>query len=148
MLTLYTNEIFQKLPLDHSVGLIPQHLHPLFSPGSRVVNHFSSRIGFHSPSSSSDKDLYQHLQNLNHAFRTSQICSNSIAVITDGGVKKSHITTVVAHIWSDNSVVKQFQAQSINVTSIEAELMVITGLIPTVTPLENFLWKCSMGYKL
>jgi len=33
-------------------------LYPLFSPGSRVVNHFSSRISFHSPSFSSDEDLH------------------------------------------------------------------------------------------
>jgi len=40
-------------------------LFPLFSLGSRVVNHFPSRFSFHSPSSSSDKDLYYYLQNLN-----------------------------------------------------------------------------------
>jgi len=68
--------------------------HPLFSPGSRVVDHFSSRISFHSPSSLSDKDLYQHLQSLNHAFRTSQVSHNSAAVIIDGGIKKLHVTTV------------------------------------------------------
>jgi len=33
-------------------------LHLLFSSGSRIVDHFSSRISFHSPSSSSDEDLY------------------------------------------------------------------------------------------
>ena len=36
-------------------------LFSLFSPGSRVVNHFSSRFSFHSPSSSSDEDLFHHL---------------------------------------------------------------------------------------
>ena len=36
-------------------------LFPLFSPGSRVVNHFSSRYSFHSPFSSSDEDLFHHL---------------------------------------------------------------------------------------
>jgi len=40
-------------------------LYPLFSPSLRVVNHFSSRISFHSSSFSSDENLYQHLQNLN-----------------------------------------------------------------------------------
>jgi len=44
------------------------HLHPLFSPGSRVVDHFSSRISFNSPSSSPDKDLYQHFQSLNYTL--------------------------------------------------------------------------------
>jgi len=108
-------------------------IHPLFSPGSRVVNHFPSRISFHSPSSLSDKDLYQYLQNLNHTFGISQIYSNSAAVITDGSIKKSHVATAVAHIWSYNSVVKQFQVQSINITSIEAKLMAIhTGLIPAI----------------
>jgi len=43
-------------------------LHSLFSPGSRVVDHFSSRITFHSFSSSSDEDLHKHIQNLNQVF--------------------------------------------------------------------------------
>jgi len=55
----------------------------------------------------SDKNLYQHLQSLNLTFRSSQINSNSAAVIADRGIKKSHVTTVVAHVWSNNSVVKQ-----------------------------------------
>ena len=62
-------------------------LHPLFSPGSQIANHFSSRISFHSPSSSSDEDLYQYLQSLNLVFRSSQVNPNSAAVIADGGVK-------------------------------------------------------------
>jgi len=108
-------------------------LHPLFSSGSRVVNHFSSRISFYSPPFSSDEDLYQHLQSLNHAFRDSQVSSNSTAVITDGGVKKSQVATVVAHIWSDNMVIKKLQVNSINITALEAKLMAIcTRLIPAM----------------
>ena len=111
-------------------------LHPLFSPGSRVVDHFPSRISFHSSSSSSsssNEHLYQHLQNLDHALKSSQTSPNNIAVIADGGVKKSHVATAVTHIWSDNSIIKYLQVHSINVTSIEAKLMAIhTGLIPAM----------------
>jgi len=108
-------------------------LHPIFSPGSRVVDHFSSRISFHSSSSLSNGDLYHHLRNLNHAFKASQMTSNNIAVIVDGGVKKSHVATAAAHIWFDNSIIQCLQIHSINVTSMEAELMAIcTGLIPTM----------------
>jgi len=108
-------------------------LHPLFTPGSRIVDHFSSRISFHSPSSSSDEDLNQHLQNLNLAFRSSQVNHNSAAVITDGGIKKSHVVTAAVHIWADNSVIKQLQVHSLNITSIKAELMAVcTGLIPAI----------------
>jgi len=108
-------------------------LHPLFSPGSRIVDHFSSRISFHSPSSSSDEDLYQHLQSLNLAFRSSQVNPNSAAVIADGGVKKTHVATAAAHIWTHHSVIKQLQVYSLNITPIEAELMAIrTGLIPAM----------------
>jgi len=104
--------------------------YPLFSPRSWIVDHFSSRISFYSLSSSSDKDLYQHLQSLNLIFRSSQVNHNSIAVIADRGVKKSHATTAAMHIWADNYVIKQLQVHSVNVTSIEAELMAIcTGLI-------------------
>ena len=82
-------------------------LHPLFTPGSQIVDHFSSRISFHSPSSSSNENLYQHLQSLNLIFRSSQVNHNSTAVIADGGVKKSHVTTAAVHIWANNSVIKQ-----------------------------------------
>ena len=106
-------------------------LHSFFSPGSRIVDHFSSRISFHSLSSLSDEDLHQHLQNLNHIFRSSQISPNSITVIADGSIKKSHAATVVTHIWSNNFIIKQIQVYSVNITSIKAELMAIhTSLIP------------------
>ena len=107
-------------------------LYPLFSPGSQIVDHFSSRISFHSPSSSNE-DLHQYLQSLNLAFRSSQKNHNSTAVITDGSIKKSHVATAAVHVWADNSVIKQLQVYSVNVTSIEVELMAIrTGLIPTM----------------
>ena len=82
-------------------------LNPLLSPGSRIVNHFPGRISFHSPLSSSDDDLFSHIQNLNNTFSSSQTSYNSIAVITDRGIKKSYIATAVAHIWSEYSVIKQ-----------------------------------------
>jgi len=108
-------------------------LNPLFSPGSRIVNHFPGRISFHSPLSSSDDNLFSHIQNLNNTFSSSQNSHNSIAVITDGGIKKSYIATVVAHIWSEYSVVKQLQIQAVNVTPIEVELMAIhISLIPAI----------------
>jgi len=50
-------------------------LHPLFSPGSRLVNHFSSRIVFHSPTSSDDDGLHKHMSILDNAFCYSQITS-------------------------------------------------------------------------
>jgi len=104
-----------------------------FTPGSQIVDHFSSRISFYSPSSSSDEDLYQHLQSLNLAFRSSQVNYNSVAVIADRGIKKSHVATAAAHIWANNSVIKQLQVYSLNVTSIEAEPMAIrTSLIPAM----------------
>jgi len=37
------------------------------------------------------------------------------------------------HVWADNSVIKQLQVHSVNITPIEAELMAIhTGLIPVM----------------
>ena len=108
-------------------------LYSLFFSGSRVVNYFPNRISFHFYSSLSNKDFYQHLQNLDHAFKVSQISSNNITVIADRGIKKFHIITAVAHIWSDFSVIQCLQVHSINVSSIEAELMAIqTGLIPAI----------------
>ena len=108
-------------------------LFSLFSPGSRVVNHFPSRFSFHSPPSSSDKDLFHHLQNLNQAFRSSQISPHNVTIVADRGIKKLQVATAVAYIWTDNSIIQHLQANSINVTSIEAELMAIClGLIPAM----------------
>ena len=81
----------------------------------------------------SEEDLCQHLQSLDLAFRSSQTNYNSIAVIADGGVKKSHVATAVAYVWSNNSIIKKLQVCSVNVTPIEAKLMAIcTGLIPAI----------------
>jgi len=42
--------------------------HSIFSPGLRVVNHFSDKFSFHSPISSDKEDIYKHLDNLNKVF--------------------------------------------------------------------------------
>jgi len=56
-----------------------------------------------------------------------------VAVITDRGVKKTQVATAAAHIWTHHSAIKQLQVHSLNVTSIEAELMAIhSGLIPAM----------------
>jgi len=73
-------------------------LFSLFSPGSRVVDHFPSRFSFHSPFSSSDEDLYHHLQNLDQAFRSSQTAPYNIAIIANRGIKKLQVATTVTHI--------------------------------------------------
>jgi len=77
----------------------------LFSPGSRVVDHFPSRFSFHSPSSSSNEDLFHHLRNLDQAFRSSQTAPHNIAIIADRGIEKLQVATAVVHIWSDNSII-------------------------------------------
>ena len=50
-----------------------------------------------------------------------------------GRVKKSNVALAIAHIWTNNFTVKQFQIQSMNITSVETKLMAIQiGLIPTM----------------
>ena len=104
-----------------------------FSPGSRVVNYFPSRITFHSPLSSSDKDLHSHIQRLNQAFCQTQSLLHNVAIITNGGVKKSNMATAITYIWKDNTIISCPQIQIINITPIEAKLMAICiGLIPVM----------------
>jgi len=63
----------------------------------------------------------------------SQVSPNSAAVIADEDVKKSRVTIAATHVWSNNVVIKELQVNSVNVTSLEAELMAIcTGLIPAI----------------
>jgi len=99
--------------------------HPIFHPGLCLVDHFSSRIVFHSPTSSSDEALFDHSSKLNLAFERVQKSSNDIAVISDGSVKAVGSATAVAHVWKDNKVIDTLKAHTSNVTSIEAEIMAI-----------------------
>jgi len=97
----------------------------LFHPGLRVVDHFSSRIVFHSPTLSSNEALFDHSLKLNLAFNETQNSSKDIAIISDGSVKAVGSATAVAHIWKDNKVITQLKAHANNITPLEAELMAI-----------------------
>ena len=99
--------------------------HILFHPSLRLVDHFSSRILFHSPTSSSDKALFDHSLKLNLVFKETQNSSKDIAVISDGSVKTVGSATAIAHIWKDNKVITQLKAHTNNITPLEAELMAI-----------------------
>jgi len=97
----------------------------LFHPGLRLVDHFSSRILFHSPTSSSDEALFDHSSKLNQTFKENQNSSKGIAVISDGSVKTTGSATAIAHTWKDNKVIAQLKAHANNITSTEAKLMAI-----------------------
>jgi len=72
------------------------------------------------------------MQKLDHAFKQSQTLPYHIAIIADGGIKKSNVASVVAHIWVDNHVTNQLSLQAMNITPLEAELMsMCLGLTPT-----------------
>ena len=104
--------------------------HILFHPGLRLVDHFSSKILFHSPTSSSNEALFDHSSKLNLVFKETQNSSKDIAVISDGSVKTVGSATAIAHIWKDNKVIAQLKAHANNITSLEAELMAMRiGLI-------------------
>ena len=71
----------------------------------RVVNHFSSRITFHSPLLSSPEDIHEHIQHLNQVF--CQNAPHNMAIVVDSRVKKSNVAYAIAHIWYDNHITKQ-----------------------------------------
>jgi len=99
--------------------------HILFHPGLRLVDHFSSRILFHTSPSSSDEALVDYSSKLNQIFKDNQNSSKGIAVIADGSVKTAGSATAIAHTWKDNKVIAQLKAHTVNITPLEAELMAI-----------------------
>ena len=99
--------------------------HILFHPGLQLVDHFSSRILFYSPTSSSNEVLFDHSSKLNLIFKETQNSSKDIAIISDGSVKTVGSATAIAHIWKDNKVIAQLKAHTNNITSLEAKLMAI-----------------------
>ena len=101
----------------------PHHI--IFHPGLYLVDHFSSRIVFHSPDSSSNEALFDHSSKLNLVFEKTQKSSNDIAVISDGSIKAVGSATAIAHIWKDYKVNAQLKAHANNITPLEAKLMAI-----------------------
>jgi len=80
-----------------------------------------------------DEDIHSHITRLNQAFKASQLSPYCVAVITDGGVKKSNVASAVTHTWADNTVTDQHHIQTMNITPTEAEIMAMRiGLIPAM----------------
>ena len=91
-------------------------LHSLFSPGSRVVNHFSSRVTFYTSFSSSPENVHKHMQCLNQVFYQSQNLPHNFIIVANDRVKKSNIVHAITYIWLDNYISEQVHCQTMNVT--------------------------------
>jgi len=80
---------------------------------------------------------YMNCQQATNRFRPSELtkqcpryCPLTVSpynstIITDSSIKKSNVATAVAHIWEDYSIINQLKIQTMNITTVETELMAI-----------------------
>ena len=95
-----------------------------FSPGSRIIDNFSSHFSFHSFSKCSNNNLISHahiLNNLAIIFSENPFC---VLIITNTNIK-NNVAMSIAHIHICNKAIVKTLHHVANVTSTEAKLSTI-----------------------
>jgi len=121
-----------------SNGIVPSFsfLDPEFSPGHRIIDHFSNHFSFNLVNRK-EKEIHKiHAQELNEMVLNNSSIPNTTLVITNASIK-NNIATFISHIHSANhSLIKTVHHASF-VTSSEAELFAIRCGINQACSLDN-----------
>ena len=96
-------------------------LNSKFSPGTRIIDTFSSCFSFHSFNKYSDDSLVSHTHQLNNLTITSSEDFLSALVIMDTSIK-SYMAMSIAYIHIHDKPVIKTLYHVVNITSIEAKL--------------------------
>ena len=103
-----------------------------FSPGSRIINIFSSHISFYSFNKHSENNLISYSHQLDNLVIVSSEDPLYTLVVTNTSIK-NYMATSIAYIYvCDRPVVKTLH-HAVNITSTEAELFAIRCGINQVT---------------
>jgi len=95
-----------------------------FSPGSRLIDIFSSYFSFHKADCYNKKSKAIHLYKLDDLVFNASSDSNSIIVVSNVSIR-NNIAILIAYIHSFFSLTKKMLYHAINITSMEAELFAI-----------------------
>ena len=95
-----------------------------FSPGTRIINTFSSHFSFYSFNKWSSNCLLSHLHQLDNLTIVSSKKLSYALIVTNASIR-NNVATSIAHIHICNRPVFKTLHHTVNVTSTEAELFAI-----------------------
>ena len=127
--------------IDSSIksnGIVPSFssLDPEFSPGYRIIDHFSNRFSFNLVNRK-EKEIHKiHAQELDEMVLNNSSIPNTALVITNASIKND-ITMSISHIHSANHPLIKTVHHASFVTSSEAELFAIRYDINQACSLDN-----------
>jgi len=95
-----------------------------FSPGSGLVDLFSSKFSFHQANCKDKRSKATHLCKLNNTVLNVLSSSNSAIVVSDTSIR-NNIATFIAHIYSYTNHVKKTLYHAVGNTFYKAKLFAI-----------------------
>ena len=129
LLSHYQREIIKGsiIDMDNRFNKVFPLFDPLnkkFSPGSHIIDIFSSYFSFYSYNKYSDDNLKARSRQLNNIVITSLLNQSYALIITDASIK-NNVATSIAHIHIyDKPIIKSIH-HVVNITSTEAKLFAI-----------------------
>ena len=108
-----------------------------FSPGSRIIDTFSSWFSFHSFNKHSKNNLTLQSYQLDDLLIVASLDPSYALVITDTSIK-NNVATSITHIYIYNKPVIKTLHHVVNITTTEAELFTIRCGINQATNIKDF----------
>ena len=94
------------------------------SPGSRLIDIFSSHFSFHSSNQKSKDKRLVHIHKLEEHVLQTSANSKMVVVVSDTSIK-NHIAISIAHVYSFTNPIIKILHYVINITTTEAKLFAI-----------------------
>ena len=107
-----------------------------FSPGTCLINIFSSCFSFHYANCKDKDSRATYLQKLNKYIFYMSNNSKSAVVVSDSSIR-NNVATSISHIYSPSNPIKKTIHHAVNVISTEAELFVIRCAINQAIQIPN-----------
>ena len=95
-----------------------------FSPGTRLINIFSSYFFFYQANYKDKESKATHLHKLNNIFLNVSLSANIIIVVSDVGIR-NNIATSITHIHFYSSSIKKTLYYTVNITTTKIKLFTI-----------------------
>jgi len=95
-----------------------------FSPGSQLVDIFSSCFSFHQTNHRNKESKAAHIRKLDECVLNALSNSKSVIIVSDASIK-NNIATSILHIHSLSNPIKKMIHHAVGITSTEAELFAI-----------------------
>jgi len=111
---------------NHLNGIFPlfNSLNSKFSPGSRLIDIFSSHFSFHQADYKNKESKAAHLHKLDDIILNASSRANTVIVVSDTSIR-NNVATFITYVHSYSNPIKKTLHHAVIVTTAEAELFTI-----------------------